>query len=69
MLGRTNSKVEKLINWVVPPLGWAKLNTNGTSKEILRIAGYGGLLRDDTSRWIASYSLNIGFCSAFKVEL
>lgn len=49
-------KKEVFISWNVPPGGWMKLNTNGSSKGNLGQAGYSGIVYDESKTWIGAYS-------------
>ncbi|MCH98228.1 ribonuclease H protein [Trifolium medium] len=50
------------IGWKPPDVGWTKLNTDGACKD-MRIAGCGGLLRDNHGEWIGGlkYVWRMGF--------
>lgn len=48
--------------------GSFKLNVDGASKGVARIAGFGGVIRGDNRRWIAGF-LKLGACTAIKSTL
>ncbi|CAA7023659.1 unnamed protein product [Microthlaspi erraticum] len=57
------------IGWKVPAAGWFKLNTDGASHGNLGPATAGGVIRDGDGRWMGSFALNIGRCTAPLAEL
>ena len=61
--------VIKRIRWERPPIGWKKLNTDGSSLGSNGQAGCGGTVRDEHGRWLAGFSKSIGSASAFVAEL
>lgn len=58
--------MRKEIRWI---RSWIKLNMDGAAKGNPAIAGCGGLLRDETARWIDSFAKFIGVCTAVHAEL
>ncbi|KAL9433259.1 hypothetical protein AB3S75_028147 [Citrus x aurantiifolia] len=63
-----NRRVAKWIGWTPPTWPWCKLNTNGTRKQS-GVASVGGLLRDQSGRWIIGFGMNIGMCLVTMAEL
>ena len=61
--------VIKRVRWEKPPHGWVKLNMDGAIEGNPRLAGCGGLLRDDHSNWIAGFERRIGTSTSFVAEL
>ena len=61
--------VIKMVRWEKPPHGWVKLNMYGAAEGNPRLAGCGGLLRDDHGNWIASFKRRIGTSTSFVAEL
>lgn len=61
--------VEKLIGWMSPTSGWFKLNTDRASHGNPGLATAGGVLRNEDGVWCGGFALNIGWCSAPRVEL
>ena len=61
--------VIKRIRWERPPIGWKKLNTDGSSLGSNGQAGCGGTVRDEHGRWLAGFSKSIGSANAFVAEL
>jgi hypothetical protein len=62
------------IKWLLPPLGWAKLNTDGASSGNPGIAGGGRggggvVLRDCRGAWVRGFSRYIGLASSVRAEL
>lgn len=62
-------RVERMIGWTVPRVGWVKLNTDGASHGNPGLATAGGVLRSGEGRLIGGFSLNIGRCTAPLAEL
>ncbi|MCI56436.1 ribonuclease H protein, partial [Trifolium medium] len=60
--------MQALIAWKVPKPGWVSLNTDGTSKNMLR-AGCGGLIRDEVGVWKGGFPKNLKRCNAYVAEL
>lgn len=59
---------KKLIGWVFPPRGWVKVNTDGTTKGNLDLAGGGGVIRDSTRSWLVGFTVNLDYCSSVLAE-
>lgn len=59
----------KQIRWEIPPKGWLKLNTNGSSLGNPRIVGGGGIVCNNDGAWVLGFSRHIGITSNFMVEL
>lgn len=57
------------VNWRFPPMGWAKLNSDGATKGNPGTAGCGGLIRVEDGHWITWFVHNFGICSSFVAEL
>ncbi|KAG7566501.1 Reverse transcriptase domain [Arabidopsis suecica] len=62
-------RVERLIGWVAPAVGWLRINTDGASHGNPGLATAGGVLRDSEGNWCGGFALNIGRCSAPMAEL
>ncbi|KAL9293886.1 putative ribonuclease H domain, reverse transcriptase zinc-binding domain-containing protein [Arabidopsis thaliana] len=63
------ARVERMIRWKEPSVGWFKLNTDGASRGNPGPATAGGVLRDENGIWCGGFALNIGRCSAPLAEL
>ena len=57
------------IRWEKPDSGWVKLNTDGLASDLLKIAGCGGLIRDDQRNWLRGFSRHIGHANSFIAEV
>ncbi|KAK9046462.1 hypothetical protein V6N11_052349 [Hibiscus sabdariffa] len=55
--------------WIVPPFGFVKFNTNGAVKGSYGMAGIGGLLRDYSGKILAEFSKSIGFADPTSAEI
>ena len=44
----------KRIRWEKPPVGWMKLNTDGSVFGSLGVVGCGRVIRDDSGNWISA---------------
>jgi ribonuclease HI len=67
------SKVKNMIftpiKWVSPPLGWFKLNTDGSSLGNLGLAGGGGVIRNHVGDWVGGFSRAISITTSVQAEL
>ena len=61
--------VLKSIRWEKPNTKWTKLNTDGSSVDTLRLAGGGGVVRDDQGNCVIGYARKIGSVNSFLAEL
>ena len=59
----------KRIKWDKPPVGWMKLNTDGSVCGSVGVAGCGGVIRDDCGNWILGFNRRIGITNSFCAEL
>ncbi|KAL4390530.1 hypothetical protein AHAS_Ahas03G0154300 [Arachis hypogaea] len=57
------------IKWNYPLQGWVTLNTDGAMKGSTKQARYGGLIRNETGKWVAGFSYHIGRCSTFNTKI
>ena len=57
------------IGWKPPPLGFYKLNTDGSAEGNPGMAGAGGLISDYRGNWIGGSFRNIGFTHSLAAEL
>ena len=46
------AKVVIAVGWEKPPMGWAKLNSDGSAIGSTRRAGGGGVIRDHDGQWL-----------------
>ncbi|PNX90504.1 ribonuclease H, partial [Trifolium pratense] len=54
-IGKESRKVEKLITWKPPPVGWVRLNTDGAHSEDGSI-GCGGIIRGSDGEWLGGFA-------------
>ena len=59
----------KQIQWLKPPVGWHKLNTDGSVAGSCGQSGCGGLLRDSSGQWVVGFAQSICVCSSIAAEL
>ena len=59
----------KRIRWEKPPVGWMKLNTDGSVFGSLGVVGCGGVIRDDCGNWLSGFNRRIGITNSFCAEL
>ena len=64
-----NGSATKLVRWEKPPRGWTKLNKDGALLGNSRVASCGGVVRDESSNWVARFSWRIRITSNFEAEL
>ena len=50
----------KEVRWEKPPVGWSKMNTDGSVLGSMGIAGCGGIVRNNQGGWVAGFSRRIG---------
>nr|POE80708.1 putative ribonuclease h protein [Quercus suber] len=63
------NKTSKGIRWEKPPLGWKKLNTDGSSISCMERAGCGGVIKDELGNWVAEFTRHIEATNNFAAEL
>ncbi|KAJ1412156.1 Ribonuclease H domain [Sesbania bispinosa] len=61
-------RVEKLVRWCFPDVGWIKINVDGSVKSTSNHVGCGGVLRDHNGIWLGGFSFNIGSSSVLMAE-
>jgi ribonuclease HI len=57
------------VKWTPPPLGWFKLNIDGSSLGNLGLAGGGGVIQNHLGEWVRGFSRAIGFTTSVQAEL
>ena len=57
------------VKWMKPPLGWFKLNTDGSSVQQRKVAAGGGVIRDGFGNWVVGFSIGFDFRSSVMAEL
>ena len=62
-------RVQIQVKWTKPPIGWVKLNTNGTMYGNPVKVGGGGVLRSSSGDWIGGFVRRIGSTSSTVAEL
>lgn len=62
-------RVEILVKWTPPQVGWMKINTDGASHGNPGPATAGGVLRNVEGKWCGGFAINIGRCGAPLAEL
>ena len=67
--GKSKVSTPLQVKWLLPPSGWAKLNTDGSSFGNPGPAGGGGVIRDSLGTWIQGFSRSIGFATSVQTEL
>ena len=67
--GKQGENNTKWVGGSPPEHGWVTLNTDGSCRGNIKLAGGGGLLRDHTGKWITGFSINLGHCIALVAEL
>ena len=71
VLETNTGKVRHLnqIQWLKPPAGWHKLNTDGSVVNTNGLSGCGGLLRDCSGQWVVGFAKSISVSSSIAAEL
>ncbi|KAK4278747.1 hypothetical protein QN277_016549 [Acacia crassicarpa] len=62
------SSAQTINRWESPPLGWAKLNVDGTVTSSQGKANCGGVVRDNRGLWISGFTQLLGNCEAYAAE-
>lgn len=62
-------KREIIVKWKFPPPSWIKLDVDGSVCEEGSSASCGGILRDDSGKWIVGFSKRIGAANTVEAEL
>ncbi|PRQ23156.1 putative ribonuclease H-like domain-containing protein [Rosa chinensis] len=57
------------VNWLTPPFGWIKVNTDGAWKMDSNQAGYGGVYRDYKGLVIGAFSSTLDIPSSVAAEV
>ena len=57
------------VAWEKPPMGWMKLNSNGSALGNPGKAGEGGLIHDHQGNWVRGYARALGNTSSSIAEL
>jgi ribonuclease HI len=65
---RKTLRIEILINWKTPPVGWVKLNTDGSCGADGCI-GCGGIIRGSDGEWLEGFAKYVGHGTAYLAEL
>ena len=66
---KRRTKVPRLIKWLKPPVGWWKLNTDGSFLGSSGVAGGGGLIRDSRGQCIGGFAKAFAVTSCLAAEL
>ena len=66
---RNQTRMIRQIRWEKPDLGWVKLNTEGSTFDLLNAMGCGGLIRDDQGNWLGGFLRHIGHTNSFIAEV
>jgi ribonuclease HI len=66
---KVKSRTSTPIKWVSPPLGWFKLNTDGSSLGNPGMAGGGEVIRNHIGEWVGGFSRAIGATTSVQAEL
>lgn len=56
------------VMWTPPPVGWIKVNTDGSFRDSSR-AGFGGVFRNHEGIFIGGFSSKVVVCSAIDAEI
>ena len=65
---KEKNRISTPIKWVAPPLGWFKLNTDGSSLGNPGLAGGGGIIRNHVGDWVGGFSRAIGITTSVQAE-
>ena len=62
-------KINRIVRWEKPLVGWRKLNTDGSSLGCLERSGCGGVVRDEHGHWVAGFARHVGTTNSLAAEL
>lgn len=54
--------------WEKPEEGVVKINYDGSSNHVVKIAGCGGILRNHEGKWLGGFVSNLGHCPPLQAE-
>ncbi|MDD0213376.1 hypothetical protein PSY81_23525, partial [Shigella flexneri] len=57
-----------VVRWLCPASPAAKLNTDGSSNQLLHSAGGGGILRHATGTFLFAYADKYSYCTCLEAE-
>ena len=57
------------VGWEKPPMGWAKLNSDGSALGTTGRAGGGRIIRDHDGHWLKGYARPLGCTNSCMAEL
>lgn len=55
--------------WIPPDTGWVKVNIDGSSRQRMRKAACGGVVRGEGATFLRVFKGPIDFCSGEEAEL
>ena len=69
-----NAKIPKaksvvVVGWEKPPVGWAKINLDGSALGNPRRVGGSGVIRDHNGKWLKGYARSLGSTNSCMAEL
>ena len=63
------AKAVLVVGWEKPPMGWAKLNSDGSAFGNTGRARGGGVIRDHDGQWLKGYARPLGCSNSCMTEL
>ncbi|KAK8519707.1 hypothetical protein V6N11_064858 [Hibiscus sabdariffa] len=57
------------VQWISPPLGWVKVNSDVAQARGNRYMSVSGLMRDKNGQWLGGFGKFLRICSVFEAEL
>ena len=63
------AKIVVEVGWEKPPMGWVKLNTDGSAIGSTGRASGGGVIRNHEGQWLKGYARPLGSSNSCMVEL
>ncbi|KAM5549769.1 hypothetical protein ABKV19_000934 [Rosa sericea] len=67
-LSRLDSYCLNILSWLKPPIGFLKLNVDGTRSNQSGFIGAGGVIRDHNGDWLSGFSINLGVGQIINAE-
>ena len=65
----TSGKSLVKVRWKKPKPNWIKLNTDGSALDIPGLAGDGGIIKDHSGTWVASFARATSIATIIEAKL
>ncbi|KAJ1442818.1 Ribonuclease H-like superfamily [Sesbania bispinosa] len=69
LLDANQSENRSNLWWSTPPVGFSKLNLDGSFDPLMRVMGFGGVMRDSAGNWLWGFSDSCSSGNVLGAEL